>query len=215
MKTLKFTVKEEELINFKRRRYVRSFVARAVASGKLQKKASCELCSERCCTQAHHTDYGQPLKVVWLCRKCHGLVHTKDHPLNPDNNPQTPLPDSFSRYKRVSVSFTLPIANYIALQREADKMQKPLSSLVRDEALKKYPVDSGQLEFQFTEDQNDQPSQVENERIQSLAKDEVLLPKPKSTLLPKVRGKRNLNLQGVDGGLLKLPSRYGTNTRRV
>jgi hypothetical protein len=50
-------------------------VRRAVKKGVLEKKC-CEIClNEK--VEAHHPDYAEPLKVVWLCRKHHGEIHRK------------------------------------------------------------------------------------------------------------------------------------------
>lgn len=48
---------------------------RAVRRGILEKSAICEQCGLTCKTCAHHTDYDQPLVVVWLCYSCHRRVH--------------------------------------------------------------------------------------------------------------------------------------------
>ena len=47
-------------------------VYRALAAGKLIQPSACEGCSIQHQTlQAHHDDYSFPLKVRWLCSKCH------------------------------------------------------------------------------------------------------------------------------------------------
>lgn len=150
----KFTINEMELLNFKKRRYVRALLANAVASGKVRKLPSCELCRTRCNTQAHHVDYGRPLKVLWLCAKCHGIAHTKGHMLNPANNKQSALPACLDHYKKVSVSFSVPVETFIAIKREADRLQTPISSLMAKEVLGKYQIQSNQLEFELGKNDN-------------------------------------------------------------
>jgi len=49
-------------------------VLRAIKKGKLKRK-SCR-CGKRK-VDAHHPDYKNPLRVVWLCRTCHGRQHRK------------------------------------------------------------------------------------------------------------------------------------------
>lgn len=47
-------------------------VYRALAAGKLIQPSACEGCSIQHQTlNAHHDDYSFPLKVRWLCSKCH------------------------------------------------------------------------------------------------------------------------------------------------
>lgn len=210
-----YTVKEIELINFKKRRYVRSMVAKAVAKGELPKATMCELCKEQCNTQAHHIDYGQPLKVLWLCRKCHGIVHKKKHPLNPNNNKQTPLPCCLDKYQMVSVSFTMPIKNFLALKAESEKKGKPISALLKDEALKNYPIKKDQLEFKFKEEEDDYSQFIPNKRVQSVETHEKLLPKSKRPLLQEVRSKRDLNMSGMEPELFAISERHGRNAFRL
>ena len=52
---------------------------RAVKAALLQgriKKRPCTACGNKASeSQAHHTDYKQPLKVIWLCEDCHKKLH--------------------------------------------------------------------------------------------------------------------------------------------
>lgn len=48
-------------------------VQRALKSGGLTKQG-CEVCGSLQ-TDAHHDDYGDPLKVRWLCRQHHTRLH--------------------------------------------------------------------------------------------------------------------------------------------
>lgn len=49
----------------------------AVKNGKIKKPKQCERCSKKTKLEGHHEDYDYPLKVIWLCRKCHILEHKK------------------------------------------------------------------------------------------------------------------------------------------
>ena len=44
-------------------------VARALRTGKIS-RSPCEVCGEKT-VQAHHDDYSKPLKIRWLCFRCH------------------------------------------------------------------------------------------------------------------------------------------------
>lgn len=52
----------------------RSLVKIAVDSGILRRPTTCAACANSKQIQAHHTDYNNPLEVVWLCKKCHSLA---------------------------------------------------------------------------------------------------------------------------------------------
>lgn len=51
-------------------------VRRALASGRLVKPESCEVCliTGKKLT-AHHPNYAEPLRVVWVCYRCHKRWH--------------------------------------------------------------------------------------------------------------------------------------------
>jgi len=51
----------------------RRMLQRAVMEGKI-KKVPCEVCGNKQ-SEAHHPDHSQALVVIWLCRKCHQLIH--------------------------------------------------------------------------------------------------------------------------------------------
>ncbi|KAA0215788.1 MAG: hypothetical protein DYG94_06485 [Leptolyngbya sp. PLA3] len=50
-------------------------VARAIRSGRLVRPERCPGCGEAKPVHAHHEDYGEPLKVTWLCARCHRHHH--------------------------------------------------------------------------------------------------------------------------------------------
>jgi len=56
----------------------REIVHKALKTRKLVRPNYCSKCGcqqERKDIVAHHEDYNQPLKVVWLCKKCHHELH--------------------------------------------------------------------------------------------------------------------------------------------
>lgn len=44
---------------------------RAIRNGSLSRGTVCAFCESDQNIEAAHTDYGKPLEVLWLCRKCH------------------------------------------------------------------------------------------------------------------------------------------------
>ena len=52
----------------------------AVEAGLLPRKDRCERCGaggRAVRLNRHHPDYSDPLRIVWLCTRCHGDVHRK------------------------------------------------------------------------------------------------------------------------------------------
>lgn len=216
MAVYEFTVKEEEVLQFKKRRYVRMLTERAIKKGDLVRPKTCELCQgNENGIEAHHVDYGKPYDVIWLCSICHGKAHRKDHALNPANNKQSPLPSSVDQYQNVTVTFTIPARNFLALKKKAEDQGVTIAQLVREKTLQGYPLEEPQLQFKFEEKKDDKPHEGKEQGIQSMDKDERLLPEPKLTLLPKIRQKRNLNMQGMDGQLFPIFAGHGGDARRM
>jgi ribosomal protein S27AE len=54
---------------------IKTNVDRALRLGLLVRQP-CEVCGREK-VDAHHDDYSQPLKVRWLCRRCHGQHHAR------------------------------------------------------------------------------------------------------------------------------------------
>lgn len=50
-------------------------VYHAVRAGLITKPDACETCGREVRLHAHHDDYTKPLKVRWLCGRCHRLAH--------------------------------------------------------------------------------------------------------------------------------------------
>lgn len=186
-----YSINKNDILNLKKRRYVRQMLSRAITKKEIVRPDTCTLCSVFCNPVAHHKDYGKPLEIDWLCQKCHGLVHRKDHPWNPNNIIQSPLPECVQRNKRIHVSFSIPIANFIAICEEAEIRQLSLSTMLKEEILKNFPIKKNQLEFKFMEKNNDAPQTKYNKNISSMAKNEILLLQPQYDLFREIRGSRS------------------------
>lgn len=208
-----YKISEAELVAFKKRRYSRMAVQKALKSGEMRKALCCNLCNEKRMLEAHHIDYGQPFSVMWLCSTCHGKAHRKDSPLNPKNNSQSPLPFVGEKYKNVAVTFTIPIENFLALKKESEDTKKTISEILRKEVIKKYPVLNRQLEL--FEEINDDSQKIIQSGICSMDKNESLLPKQKYSTVSKIRSKRNLNRQRVGEGFPEIYGRNGKDAREL
>lgn len=211
MKLHEYTVTEEEILTFKKRRYVRRMTSSAIDRGDLIRADTCELCFRKKKTQAHHIDYGKPFHVKWLCSTCHGRVHRIDNAWNPTNNEQTPLPVELDRYDSVHITFTLPSKNFLALREEAIKKGVKVNELLKSEAIERFKVKSKQLEFNFEENMNDKSQNDRHERVSRLEENEIKVLQPKRSRIQKVQSTRNLNLLGMEGELFSVPRGHGSN----
>lgn len=57
----------------------RGILTVAVKKGIIAKPDQCSQCGKRRKLDAHHNDYSKPLNVLWLCKKCHTLIHKKQN----------------------------------------------------------------------------------------------------------------------------------------
>lgn len=46
-----------------------------LSKGKIKKPKECQMCFKAGYIESHHPDYGKPLKVLWVCKECHGKLH--------------------------------------------------------------------------------------------------------------------------------------------
>lgn len=49
----------------------RTLLNNAVRDGRIQRPDCCSMCEEKGRVEGHHSDYNQPLQVLWLCPLCH------------------------------------------------------------------------------------------------------------------------------------------------
>jgi Zn finger protein HypA/HybF involved in hydrogenase expression len=64
------------------RAYARTLVNQAVQEGIITRPEYCPNCQDpespdQTPPEAHHEDYNEPLKITWLCPKCHGERHSE------------------------------------------------------------------------------------------------------------------------------------------
>jgi hypothetical protein len=203
-KTVQYDIKYDEVLEYKRRKSARLALHRAICAGHVTKAKCCELCSEKTKLDGHHIDYGKPLDVKWLCKKCHGIAHTDGHEWNPDCNEQTGIEDvTLNDKDYIRVNFTIPVEEYIQLQMECEERKISVACRLR------------QVLIQSKEDENDEPQHEKHARVSSLEQNETSVPKPKVKPVPEPRSKRNRDMQRVDGGLWPLLQGNGANAREL
>lgn len=65
------------MLNERLKAWARHKVAKAIEKGTITKPDDCQKCGSGGRIEAHHDDYNQPLKVLWLCKPCHTALHVK------------------------------------------------------------------------------------------------------------------------------------------
>lgn len=188
--TLKFKISNAEFVEYKQKTVTRRITNQMIKRGELVRATHCERCNQQYHTIAHHADYGQPSKVVWLCNSCHGVVHRKYNELNPNSIKQTILSTLWHPRDYVQVSFNIPVENFIAIKKLAKETGKSFSKLIRGCVLEKYPVENDQLEFNFGE-KTDVNDTTTYQRVQSLGYTEKCMHKQKSSKILSLRRKRH------------------------
>jgi hypothetical protein len=196
----KYKVNDDEYIEFKRKAIARRDVAKALKEGRIQRPACCDLCTlEFSKLEAHHVDYGNPLSIYWLCSTCHGVVHKKNHPLNPNNNVQTPALTHWRRDENQIVSFSLPFENFVVIKKLADEQKISIPKFLRGLILREFPVDDDQINFDFKvrrihdDTQNDQIQGTQN-----LDQNQDALLQQKRKKLQELRRARHCNVPRVE-----------------
>lgn len=196
----KYKVNDDECIEFKRKAMARRDVAKALKEEKIHRPSCCDLCTlEHSKLEAHHIDYGKPLSIYWLCSTCHGVVHKRNHPLNPNNNVQT---SSFTHWRRDEnqiVSFSLPFENFIVIKKLAEDQKVSIPKFLRGLILKEFPVDDDQINFDFKVRRihdNTQNDQIQG--TQNLDKNQDALLQQKREKLQELRRARHQNVPRVE-----------------
>ncbi len=211
---IKYKIKNTDLISFKKKRLARHAVTKALRKNDLQRSLFCESCNRETKTEAHHIDYGKPLSVIWLCDKCHGKAHREDSDLNPLNHEQTPIPIYWEKSDMVTVSFNIPVKQFMILKEESKNTNKKLSTILRDNLVKSYPVESSQLEFNF-EGIDDERNNECNENIQSMGENESEMLQQKLSSISTLRRERDYCLPGMEEKPADFYFRHGSNTRQL
>lgn len=54
-----------------------SAVRVALLKKELERPEICSLCGTKCNPLAHHPDYDRKLEIIWVCTKCHRILHAE------------------------------------------------------------------------------------------------------------------------------------------
>ena len=196
----KYKINDDECLEFKRKAAARRDVAAALKEGKIKRPDQCDLCTlEHSKLEAHHVDYGKPLCVYWLCSTCHGVVHKKNHPLNPNNNAQTGTAIGWRRDENHTVSFAIPFENFILIKKLAEEQEITVPKFLRGIILKQFPVDDDQINFDFKIKRNHDNTQDDQiQGTQNLDQNQDALLQQKRQKLQELRRAWHRDVPGVE-----------------
>lgn len=204
MKNAKFEIDPNDLYNYRAKRAARMAVFYAIEDGELVRPDICEVCD---CSheemQAHHTNYGDPLNVIWVCPGCHARIHaSKDHPLNPANYEQTVVASVQKNITYAKVEVTLPIENYLIIKDRADRYGVEVSEEITRSLVRAAPIRND------IRGKDDDARKTHITRISSMVENEAELPQQELSRLPESRSQRDHSRTGVDR-FYSLSARYG------
>jgi hypothetical protein len=204
MKTTRFEIDPDDLYNYRVKRQARMMVFDAVQSGELVRPDVCEACDcKHENMQAHHTDYGQPLNVMWVCPTCHARIHADiGHPLNPVNYEQTLMQSIKTRITYAKVEFTLPVENYLIIKNRAEKKGMKVEEEISRSLIRAFPI-----RHDLRTDDDDAREQY-FEGISSLVENEAELPEQELPRLSESRGEGG-NFRSPMERFYSVSARYG------
>lgn len=201
------TFEMDDRYNFNVKRYARNLVFHAVSNGELERPSTCERCEqEHDEVQAHHTNYGDPLNVVWVCPPCHARIHAnKQDPLNPINHEQTIIDFRKNIHTYAKIEVSIPVNNYIIIKDRAERLGLRVEDEITRTIIRSSPYVETNLGIT-----NDDTRKDHVERVSSLVQNETELPRQKLSRLRKVWSERDHDLSGVER-FCAISSRYGTD----
>lgn len=204
MKTTTFTIDPNDLYDYRVKRSARMAVFYAVEEGSLVRPDTCENCQCSGVTmQAHHTNYGDPLNVTWVCPNCHSKIHNdKTHPLNPLNHEQSLMPSIQKSITYATVSVTLPIENYIIIKDRAERHGMKVEDQISRSLVRAWPVRTD------LRSNDDDAREQHFERISGMVEDETELPEQELSRLQESRGEGN-NFRSTMDRFYSVSARYG------
>lgn len=193
MKNVSFQIDPNDLYDFKAKRHARQCVYFAIEDGELTRPDICEVCD---CThpemQAHHTNYGDPLNVIWVCPGCHAKIHaSKEHALNPANYEQTVMPNIQKHITYAQVTITLPIDNFLLMKDRADRYGIKVEDHITRSVIRTYPA----LPRATT---HDDAREQHLKRISSMVENETELPSEELSRLSESWCEGNNVRSGMD-----------------
>ncbi len=204
MKNIKFQIDPNDLYDYRAKRAARMAVFYAIEDGELVRPDVCEVCdcphSEM---QAHHTNYGDPLNVIWVCPPCHAKIHAdKSHALNPANYDQTLMPSIQKNITYATVTVTLPIENYLIIKDRAERHGAKVEDAISRSVIRAWPV-------RLDQRSNDDDAREQHfERISSMVENEAELPGEELPRLSESRSEGN-NFRSTMDRFYSLSARHG------
>ena len=194
MKTIKFKIDPKNLSDYMIKERAQNLVRSSVQKGELIRPTQCQLCKiEHKNIQGHHTNYGNPLDVVWVCAACHNNIHnTPDHPLNPKNVQQTEYIDFKVKATTAEIKITIPLELYAAIKKRSEKNGVSIFDEINTNLRRSYPTRND------IRCENDESREEYFERISSLVEDEAELPKQELSRVSKSRSIRHHNRSTMD-----------------
>lgn len=211
--TIKFKISNADLTEYKQKIITRRITEKLIKKGEISRATHCEKCGIKYKTVAHHTDYGQPDNVMWLCDSCHGEVHRNLHEHNPKNIKQTAPPALWAATDYIQVSFAIPIENFIYIKKLCKITGKTFSKVLRGCILEKYPVDDDQLEFNF-KGENDAAKKSALSGISLLEYAQECLYRQQEQKIPSIWGSGE-NMADELGKIRNFPIGYGDYARKL
>lgn len=194
---MNYTVSQDDFYQYKKKVHARRELNKAVRAGALIRPSNCQNCFASGRIEGHHTDYGQPLEVVWLCKACHSETSKCQHPLHHAKFKQTAMLDT-SLSEKVPITLTISMDAFAQIKRVSEDKGVTMSKLVESLIESRYPF-SHQMHFNFEEHAK---TFIDTDKaVQDMDMDEDCLLQQKQPKLQELRRERYKDESFMDSQL--------------